>query len=71
MKWTSAWLYACMNCTFQELFLYRCELFTCLHMKAMLVHSQIIIELYYLAFINLIIFMIKAYIWHYWYLFRL
>lgn len=36
-------------------------------MKAMLVHSKIIIELYYFAFINLIIFIIKAYhmFWHY------
>lgn len=36
-------------------------------MKAMLVHSKIIIKLYYFAFINLIIFIIKAYrmFWHY------
>lgn len=57
------WSTVCLNCTFQELFLY----VKCIHMKAMLVHSKIIIELYYFAFINLIIFIIKAYsmFWHY------
>lgn len=58
-----SWSTVCLNCTFQELFLY----VNCIHMKAMLVHSKIIIELYYFAFINLIIFIIKAYrmFWHY------
>lgn len=31
-------------------------------MKAMLVHSKIIIKLYYFAFMNLIIFIIEAYV---------